>query len=472
MKRTILSLLLLVVVFSSNAQNRSVCRLGITYDISYATNWGKGKPVITGIIPYTPAEVAGLKQNDIITAIDGIELINISVQEIKELLNPAGQDEVLLTIKNLTTPAKQVLVKKECKKSNVISEEQLANAFSMYSLETNSERDFVAPYKTHATTDAVDFTTYKTFAFSSVDQDNNQLESKINNAIENELVKKGLKVDIYQPDMLIQTFYFFDKNPNYKGTNKLVVNREPVYRYNAVTNKMTQYPFITGASGESEAEYLLQFGMRFIDQRDVPGRILWESEANELLENSFRLEEYAQSNVPLMLMQYPYVKYERSVPFIVTENTYNYTGLNYDMDHLNVVADVDRNSPAYAAGIRARDVIDRINDNKMDYTTDEYSAAYKAFITNTMKYRDPKTMFSDINGFTRCMFWNAFDYPQVADALQKPANRGGFSYLFYYAPYINPKGNNACTFDIKRGKNKLEVTVLPTIRRSLTVELK
>ena len=472
MKRTILSLLLLAVVFGSSAQNKNICRLGINYDISYSNNWGKGKPVITGIIPYTPAEVAGLKQNDIITAIDGVQLIDIPAQEIKELLNPAGKDEVLLTIQNLSTPAKQVLVKKECKKSNVISEEQLANAFSMYSPETTSEREFAAPYKTHATPDKVDFTTYKTFAFYPIDEGNNKLETTVNTAIEKELTKKGLSVDVDQPDMLIQTFYFFDKNPNYKGANKILVNREPNYRYNPVTNKMTQYPFLTGMGGESEAEYLLQFGMRFIDQRDIPGRILWESEANELLENSFRLDEYAQANIPLMLMQYPYVKYERSVPFVVTQNTYNYTGINYDMDNLNVVADVDRNSPAYAAGIRARDVIDRINDNKMNYTTEEFSSAYKGFITSTMKFRDPKTQFSDANGFSRCMYWDTFSYPQIADALQKSANRAGFSYLYYYAPYVNPKGNNACSFDIKRGKNKLDVTVLPTIRRSLTVELK
>ena len=44
--------------------------------------------------------------------------------------------------------------------------------------------------------------------------------------------------------------------------------------------------------------------------------------------------------------------------------------------------------------------------------------------------------------------------------------------LYYFAPYINPSGNNACTFNIKRGKTKLEVIIRPTIRSEVTVEIK
>ena len=93
-------------------------------------------------------------------------------------------------------------------------------------------------------------------------------------------------------------------------------------------------------------------------------------------------------------MQYPYVKYQRNVPFKVNQKTYNYTGLSYDIDHMEQIADVDKNSPAYAAGLRPRDIVEKINDQKMNHTAEEFSAAYKGFITNTMKYRDPKTQFT------------------------------------------------------------------------------
>ncbi|MCD8270529.1 MAG: DUF4136 domain-containing protein [Parabacteroides sp.] len=474
MKKVILSILLLFVFMAGYAQNRnvSICRLGFTYDISLSKNWGNNKPVITKVIPYSSAELAAIKTYDVIEAIDGVSTAEVSPQEIAELLNPAGKNEVILTISNLSTPGKQVMVKKDCKKVNSITEDQLASAFSMYSLETTGERTFTCPFKTVVTPDTVNFGQFKTFAFATIDENNRKLETAINECIEKELTKKGLVFDAAKPDILIQIFYFFDKNPNFKGTNVITVNKEPTYRYNFVLSKMESFPFLGNSAAEAEAEYLLQFGFHMIDQAFVPGRIIWECEANELMEDSYRLEEYARIHTPLMLMQYPYVKYGRNVQFLVNQKTHNYTGISYDIDRLELVTDVDRNSPAYASGLRARDVIEKINNNKMNYSAEEFTAGYKNFISKTMKYRDPKTQFTDANGFKRCMFWDTFKYPQVADALQSSGNVGAFSYLYYYAPYINPAGNNACTFEIKRGKNKMEIIVRPTIRREITVEIK
>lgn len=474
MKRVILSVLLLFAFLSGFAQSRngSICRLGFTYDISKSNNWGKNKPVITGIIPYTSAEQAGIKQSDIIEAIDGVAVTDISPVEIVQLLNPADKNEVILTIRNLHTPSRQVLVKKECKKSNAITEDQLASAFSMYSLENTNERQFSCPFKTVTTVDTVDFGGFKTFAFAAIDENNSKLETVINECIEKELTKKGMTLNTQKPDMLIQTFYFFDKNPNYKGVNKVVIDQEPTYRYNFTQTKMEKFPFLSNTASEAEAEYLLQFGFRLIDQRSTPGRILWECEANELLQDSYRLEDYARVHVPLMCMQYPYVKYGRNVQFKVNQKSYNYTGISYDIDRMEQVTDVNRNSPAYASGIRPRDVIEKIGDHKMNYSAEEFSAAYKQFITNTMPYRNPKTQFADANGFKRCMLWDTFKYPQIADAIQNTNNRAAFSYLYYFAPYINPSGNNACTFNIRRGKTKLEVIIRPTIRSEVTVEIK
>ena len=103
----------------------------------------------------------------------------------------------------------------------------------------------------------------------------------------------------------------------------------------------------------------------------------------------------------------------------------------YDIDKLDQVVDVDRNSPAYAAGIRPRDIIEKIGRHKMDHSAEEFSSAYKRFITNTMQYRDPKTMFTDANGFKYCMFWDVFKYPQIADASQSSDYLPAFSYLYH-----------------------------------------
>lgn len=475
MRKIILFLALLAAIHTtgnSQQKNETICRLGFDYDISQSRNWGYNQLVVTKVYPYSSAELAGLKKFDIIDTINGIDVRTISDGEIEQLLNPAGQSEVVMTVKNLAHDSRQILIKKDCKKSLSISEDQLASAFSMYSLETTKEVDFTCPFKTTVTKDTVSFSQFKTFAFSPIDENNRELEEKINENIKNELTKKGMTVDVVQPDILIQTYYYFDKNPNYVGTNKIVVKKEAVYRYNLAHNKVEKFPFLASNTSESEAEYLLQFGIRLIDQKIQPGRVLWECESNELMETAYSLNDYAQAHTPLMFMQYPYVKYGLNVPYHISMKSYNYTGISYDINRLELISEVKRNSPAYEVGIRAKDVVEKIGRNKMGYTSEEFSKAYKQFITKTLSYRDPKTIFTDSNGFKYCMLWDVFKYPQVADAINEPDNLGAFSYLYFFTPYINPTGNNACTFVIRRGKEKKEVVIRPTIHTETTIEVK
>lgn len=455
----------------SQGRNNTVCRLGFTYEISQSNHWGKDRPLVKTLIPYSPAEQAGLSVNDVIEEIDGVATPGLTGEELEQLMNPAGKNEVVITVANLSTPSKRLLVKKECKKSNAITEDQLASAFAMYSLETTDDREFICPFKTTVTSDSVDFARFKTFAFTVPDPANEQLESAIYDAIEKELTKKGLVVDAAHPDLLVQTFYYYDKNPNYTGLNKVVVRRDPTYRYDFTHSRMEKCPFLPSTAAEAEAKYLLQFGFRLIDQSVIPGRVLWECESNELMEDSYRLEEYAQIHVPLMCMQYPYTKYTRNVRYKVSRKSYNYTGISYDIDRLSYVISVDPNSPASAAGIRPHDQIEKIDDRRMDFTAEEFSAAYKKFISNTMSYRDPATTFKDANGFPFCMLWDTFKYTQVADAVNDPNYLAAFAYLYNFTPYINPSGNNACTFRIVRGKDKLQVIIRPTIRSEVTVEI-
>ena len=119
-------------------------------------------PVITGVAPYSSAERAGITQSDIITEIEGINTKNLSASEIEILLNPVGKRDIELTLSNFKNPARQVILRKECKPANAISEEQLAAAFCMYSLETTSERRFVCPFKTTSVNDTVQFSSFKT----------------------------------------------------------------------------------------------------------------------------------------------------------------------------------------------------------------------------------------------------------------------------------------------------------------------
>jgi hypothetical protein len=453
-------------------QNPTICRLGFTYDVSKSPNWGNGKLVITHVYPYSSAEQAGLNVNDIIEAIDGIPVDSIAVGDILGLLNPANKSDVQLTINNLTDSTKLVNVKKDCKRIDAITEDQLATAFAMYSLETTSEQLFVCPFTT--TTDTMDYALYKTYSFTPVDENNRKLEETINTCIEKEFKAKGLTYDSIRPDMLVETFYFYKKNPNFDVTkeNKASAERSYTYRYNFTSNRMEKFPFLSHAEAETEAEYLLQLGVRLIDKRFKTRRVLWECESNEMMSATFRLDAYAQVHIPLMCMQYPYVKYNRNVQFLVSRKTYNYTGINYNINRLEQIMDITPNSPAHVAGLRMRDIIEKIDNQNMNHAAEEYTSAYKQFIMNTMSLRDPVTLFSDANGFRYCMYWDKFKYTQIAEAIQNPKNMAVFSYLYKYAPSVNPTGVNTCTFRVKSGKEKIDIAVHPSIRKETSVIIK
>ncbi|MDD4514618.1 DUF4136 domain-containing protein [Massilibacteroides sp.] len=473
MKKYIIATVLLLIGVTSFAQSGGnlICRLGFSFEISKNANWGNGLPVVTDVYPYSSAELSGLKKYDIIEDIDGVDLKGLPLEDINQLLNPADKQEIVLNISNLSKTDHSLLISKECKRRNAISEDQLATAFSMLSLETASERKFICPFKTTVTPNAVGFQQFRTFGFAAIDENNRELENQINEAIKDALTEKGLAYDSYGPDILISTYYFFDKNPSFKGVNKIVIDKEQNYRYDFSRNEMVKVPFITTTAAESEAEYVLQFGLKLVDNIYLPGRVLWECEANELLESTYKIEDYVRIHVPLMCMQYPYVKYTRNVQYKVNKKTYNYTGLNFDINRLEMISKVDPNSPAAVAGIRVNDVIEEIEGNKLDITAEEATTAYKNFITSSMKFRDPSTRFTDANGFTRCMFWDTFKYTQVADAVKKAKDVAPFSYLFYFAPYINTSGTNACTFNIRRGKTKSEIVLRPTVRTELSVTI-
>ena len=267
MKRIIFATLFL---FAMNielyAASDKVCRTGFSYEISQSVNWGYGMPVVTEITPYSAAERAGMQLYDIIEQIDGISVLEISPEEIDILLNPANKQNVTLTIRSTFDSQRLVVLPKECKSVNAISESQLAQAFNMYSLETTYERDFVCPFTITVTNDSIDFSLFRTYAFADVDPANEELEHNINRIIRAEMQKKGFSADADNPDLLIQTFYYFDKNPDYVGPNPIKL-KQSVYRYDFTHSKMRQLPFLEITASESEAAYLLQFGIRIIDQK-------------------------------------------------------------------------------------------------------------------------------------------------------------------------------------------------------------
>lgn len=474
MKRFILFTILICSISATYAQRNSMsCRLGISYEFSNNNNWGKDRPVIMKVYPNSPAENAGIMQNDIIEKIDGLAIASdIDLDDVDSLLLTSENDQIELTVRNFSNPARTVTIIKECYSNSALSENQLATAFSMYSVEDTHDRLFVCPFVTKATGDPVDFSQFKTFDFTlSEDQNISGIETTINEALKTALTQKGLQHNTLNPDFMIHTYYTFDKNPNFRRKSKDTENQAPVIRYDINRDRITTFPFYNASTPESEAEYVLELGVRFIDQRHIPGRILWECEANELMSAPYSIEEYAAIHIPLMCMQFPYVKYSRNAQFILNKKAFNYTGINYNIYQLNEVNNVDFDSPAYEAGILPHDIIEKIENKRMDYTSEEFTAAYRQFITNTLKFRDSNTRFTDANGFPNCMFWDTFKYTQIAKAFARERHMTGFSYLYSFKPYVNPLKSSSCTFTIRRGTEKLELIIRPRLYSEKTIEL-
>ncbi|MDR1332221.1 MAG: DUF4136 domain-containing protein [Tannerella sp.] len=474
MKKIILALIFAYIFVAAPAQQGEMrCRLGFSYEFSSNNHWGKDKPVIMKVYPNSPAEVAGIRQNDIIEKINSLKVADITMDDVDSLLTASEDSHILLTVHNFSNSEREVPLTKECYSNLSLNENQLAAAFSMYSVEDTHDRLFFCPFVTTTTEDAIDFSQFKTFDFSLVEEDKSTLriETVLNEVLKTELTKKGLSVNALNPDMMIHTYYTFDRNPNFRKKSKATEEQPPVFRYDITRDKVTKFPFYSPSTPESEAEYVLQLGIRFIDQRIMPGRVLWECEANELMSASYSLEEYASIHIPLMCMQFPYVKYNRNVQFILTKKAYNYTGINYNIYRINEVVSIDPGSPAAEAGIRPHDIIERIDGKRMDYTAPEFTAAYRQFITNTLKLRDSETRFTDANGFVGRMFWDSFKYSQIAKAFAKDNNLTAFSYLYAFQPFVNPERSTSCTFDIRRDGERLSVVVRPVFHSEKTIEL-
>jgi hypothetical protein len=391
------------------------------------------------------------------------------LDEIYDFLNPEDKEIVEMTIKNNHDGVRKVKIKKECKSMLSLSETQLAAAFAMYAVEDNHDRLFTCPFVTTQTNDPVDFAEFKSFGFSGGTESQPELAGKIIGLIRKELTDRGLSANQTNPDLLVHIYYSFNKNPNYKP--RTTKNEEPdaVYRYDLTRARWAKLPFLPSNTLESEAEYILKLGFRLEDRKLTRGRIIWECEANELLNESFSLEDFAMIHIPLMCMQYPYVKYGRNIQFRLSKKKFYYTGLNFNINQISEVASIDPFSPAAQAGIKPSDQIDAIEDKRMDRTTKQFTTAYHNFIVNTLKLRDMSTRFTDANGFPDCIEWDKEKYPQIVQEFSNKKNLTAFSYLFQYAPFVHPEGKNTISFKLRREKEKLEFIIRPEIRSEIMV---
>lgn len=471
MSRIVSIIILSFLILQINAQTSStVCRAGFAFEISNNPNWGNGEPVIINITPGSPAERAGLKLNDIILEVNRQGTYLKPHHTIKAWMLDNDESDIEISIRNLETDFRTIRIEKDCRSRNGIDESKLAPVFAFYSLEDVQNRTFHIPMKITTNENAV-FSDYRTFDFAPVEDGTPAIDARISAIFERMLRERGLKRDQNDPDFIIQTFYSYQSNPSYNDNPSNAKNDIPHWRFDIKNNKMVKLPLFspTEVVKDSDVPYFLEFGYRFYDRKFVePGEMIqiWECEVKERVKSNYGLENYLETNLPLILLKYPYPGNMNLATYEVNFLQYNYTGLNYDIDNISRVAYVDANSPAANAGIKSGDIIKNIQGVKMSNNLKALTNSYRLFINETMSYRNPNTRYTDTNGYKDCMFWEVSEYNQVAKTLGKKSYQTAFSYLFNFNQYIDWDTPSTLSIDIERNRDKLNFDVKPEVYKS------
>ena len=463
MKRFAFLFLLLNIYFVAYTQKTptEICQYGFTFEISTQKNWGYGQPVILSITPNTSADAAGLRIYDIIEKINEMPTAGENIETIITWLKNSS-NQIQLTVSNLSGTQISRTLDKYCRKSNSLSEKDIASVYSFYSLENVQTRAFDCPFKTTVNPE-FNLIQYANFGFAVPDPDNLELEKKINAIIQKSLEQKGLKYSEKNPDLIIQTQYYNEANLNFRNNNN--TDKLPVVcRYNLRTKSMDNLPiYYNPLININQAKFFLKLAIKLIDNKKRNNSVVWECEANELLQSDYSLADYAEFHVPLMFMQYPYPKSTEVAKFYYSRAKYNFTGINYNMDKIKEISEVIPSSPASKAGIKAGDIIENINGIKFESNAKTADNKYRQFIFKTLQLRNPATQFTNAEGFTRCMYWDERKYFLIQNEFNKPDFSTAFSYLFYFEPYINSSDMNIVNFSIKRGRQKQEIRIIPVI---------
>jgi len=445
----------------SQTEIKTVCQYGFTFEISMQKSWGYAQPVVLTVAPSASAEAAGLQVDDIIEKINGKPTSGENIDTIIDWLQNSN-NKVQLIVSNLRESHQPRTLNKYCHLNNLLTEKDLAEVYSFYSLEDAQTRTFACPFKTAVNPES-DLLQYASFGFAVSNSDNPEVEKTVNAAIRKSLEQKGLKYSDRNPDLIVKTQYSRVVNPNFR--NIVNADKLPVAcRYNVNTNQPENLPIYYNSLIHSDrAKFFLKFGIQLIDNKKKSNTVVWECNAGELLKSDYAFSDYAVFHIPLMFMQYPYPKSFETAQFYYGRSKYNYTGISYNTDNLKEIADVIPSSPAAEAGIRPGDIVEKINDIKFINNPKTLDSNYKQFILKTSQLRDPKTQFTNAEGFTRCMYWDKMKSAEIENEFRKPEYSTVFSYLFYFRPYINLSETNIVTFSIKRGNRKEEIKVTPRI---------
>lgn len=462
-KTQILLILTLLAVGSLYGQqnNNMLCRIGLEYQLSYNENWGANRPVILTIEKNSPADKAGLRIGDIIEVIDGQETASLTENEILQRLSQNPHGQVSLEVSNFGYKRQSRTLRPECRSRNIMSERILASAFAFYSLEDAAERIFVYPFDT-GRDGTTSLETTSTYAFADEGLAATGANLAINQVISSALEAKGLKYSSRSADLYVDSYYKLVHNPYYDA--KLAKEATKEYpRYSFRTKGIAKLPLLPVGGNKQLAPYVLTFGIRIYSSSKLD-HIIWSCEATEHLTGDMPIVQYAQEALDIMLMQFPFVRYDLNPRLRMTSRKYTYTGICYDSQDFGLIASVEHGSPAEKAGLKKGDRIAAINGRPVEMPN-KLTESYRLFLEKSMQYRAANSAFTDRHGLANCCYWNPEYAGKVARMLGRKSYNSPFSYLFSFRPWVYGKEPKALiTFDIVNAAGILQqVSIVPAI---------
>ena len=442
--------------------------VGLEYQLSYNDNWGANRPVILTVYPNSPAAQTGLRSGDIIEAINGQETHTMPEEEMIRLLQSEGGASVDLLVSNFAYHRVERHLKPMAQPTGALTERDIARAFGMYSLEDESDILISYPIST-GTEGKTDLINYETFGFVRTNKQHTNRDALIEQQITEALQALGLTYDQKNPDLLVDTYYSITENSAYDAAASRRSAVQTSLRIDPKAHKLVELPILPVGSDKTLARFYLKFGITIYSGVNEH-KMLWTSEAEELLSDDYTLTDYTALTVPVMLLQFPFTRYFNSLVVRFATHRHLSLGINYQANNISTIHSLPLHSPAAEAGLRAGDEIIAINGRHLG-TADELSKGYLAFVKKSMACRTLELPFAIKNGPTNCRYWDSEDYARVAKLLDKDKYFGGFSYLFSFNPWITTAPRTGVTIDYLRDGVMLRVVVEPKLQESCYVTL-
>ncbi len=471
MKRLYHTTLLVILALCSFALTMQAQKayVGLEYQLSYNDNWGANRPVILTVYPNSPAAQTGLRSGDIIEAINGQETHTMPEEEMIRLLQSEGGASVDLLVSNFAYHRVERHLKPMAQPTGALTERDIARAFGMYSLEDESDILISYPIST-GTEGKTDLINYETFGFVRTNKQHTNRDALIEQQITEALQALGLTYDQKNPDLLVDTYYSIVENSSYDASSaRRSATVQTSLRIDPKAHKLVELPILPVESDKTLARFYLKFGITIYSGVNEH-KMLWTSEAEELLSDDYLLTDYTALTVPVMLLQFPFTRYFNSLVVRFATHRYLSLGINYQANNISTIHSLSPHSPAAEAGLRAGDEIVAINGRHIG-TADELSKGYLAFVKKSMSCRTHERPFAIKDGPTNCRYWDAEDYARVAKLLDKDKYFGGFSYLFAFNPWITTAPRTGVVIDYLRDGVMQRVIVEPKLQESCYVTL-